>query len=151
MSYHLCLHVNKYYCNVMECFKVPIYKNLLTMFLIYYHYRHRESTSRSRSRSPVRRSRSRSRSHERHRDRARRINLISKRVIISNVPYEMKWQDIKDIFRKEGITKWMKKICKTYLKMSVFNSRYFDKLCNLNFTQLYCWISWIDLRFCWPS
>ncbi|XP_061172383.1 myelin expression factor 2-like isoform X1 [Saccostrea echinata] len=63
--------------------------------------RHRESTSRSRSRSPVRRSRSRSRSHERHRDRARRINLISKRVIISNVPYEMKWQDIKDIFRKE--------------------------------------------------
>lgn len=96
---------NKYYCNVMECFKVPIYKNLLTMFLIYYHYRHRESTSRSRSRSPVRRSRSRSRSHERHRDRARRINLISKRVIISNVPYEMKWQDIKDIFRKEGITK----------------------------------------------
>lgn len=95
----------KYYCNVMECFKIPIYKNLLIMCLIYYHNRHRESTSRSRSRSPVRRSRSRSRSHERHRDRARRINLISKRVIISNVPYEMKWQDIKDIFRKEGIPK----------------------------------------------
>ncbi|XP_071167436.1 myelin expression factor 2-like [Mytilus edulis] len=67
------------------------------------------SVSRSRSRSPVRRSRSNgSRSNsrspgrnERHRDRARRINLISKRIIISNIPYEMKWQDIKDIFRKE--------------------------------------------------
>jgi RNA recognition motif-containing protein len=40
---------------------------------------------------------------DRHRDRTRRINLISKRIIISNIPYEMKWQDIKDIFRKEGM------------------------------------------------
>ncbi|XP_033752005.1 myelin expression factor 2-like isoform X1 [Pecten maximus] len=58
------------------------------------------SPERSRSRSPIRRSGSRSPRRD-SRDRPRRINLISKRCIISNVPYEMKWQDIKDIFRKE--------------------------------------------------
>ncbi|XP_041364427.1 myelin expression factor 2-like isoform X1 [Gigantopelta aegis] len=51
--------------------------------------------SRSRSRSPIRRSRSRSPR------RRRSVNLMSKRVMVSNIPYEMKWQHIKDIFRKE--------------------------------------------------
>lgn len=28
--------------------------------------------------------------------------MNTKRVFVSNVPYEMKWQDLKDLFRKEG-------------------------------------------------
>ncbi|KAK3578292.1 hypothetical protein CHS0354_010496, partial [Potamilus streckersoni] len=58
------------------------------------------SISRSRSRSPINdRSRSRSRSPRRRGER--RGMVSSRRVIISNIPYDMKWQDIKDLFRKE--------------------------------------------------
>ncbi|KAL5004487.1 hypothetical protein ScPMuIL_017943 [Solemya velum] len=61
---------------------------------------HTDARGRSRSRSPIRRSRSRSpRRDDRGRDRRR--SLSSKRLVISNVPYELKWQDIKDVFRKE--------------------------------------------------
>ncbi|XP_064607753.1 myelin expression factor 2-like [Liolophura sinensis] len=63
-----------------------------------------ERYSRSRSRSPLDRSRSRSPGRNNHRDRERRrsnITVNTKRVFVSNVPYEMKWQDLKDLFRKE--------------------------------------------------
>lgn len=81
----------KYYYNVMECFKIFIYKNFLIMCFIYYYYRYRELIFRFRFRLLVRRFRLRLRFYERYRDRVRRINFIFKRVIISNVLYEMKW------------------------------------------------------------
>ena len=28
--------------------------------------------------------------------------MTTKRVVISNIPYDLKWQEIKDVFRKEG-------------------------------------------------
>ncbi|KAL8568797.1 hypothetical protein ACOMHN_000080 [Nucella lapillus] len=55
---------------------------------------------RRRSRSP-RRSRSRSRSRERDRSRKRFLTVTTSRIVVKNMPYEMKWQDIKDLFRKE--------------------------------------------------
>ena len=30
------------------------------------------------------------------------MNVSSTRVVVKNMPYELKWQDIKDMFRKEG-------------------------------------------------
>ncbi len=65
-----------------------------------------------RSRSPVRRSRSRSRSprdwkrerggSKRDRDDGERPVVNSKRVYVSNIPYEIRWQDLKDLFKNEG-------------------------------------------------
>ena len=48
------------------------------------------------------RSRSRSRGRDRSRDRPAGARLADKRVYISNIPYDSRWQDIKDLFRKEG-------------------------------------------------
>ncbi|CAL8098877.1 unnamed protein product [Orchesella dallaii] len=47
------------------------------------------------------RSRSRSRGRDRSRDRPAGARLADKRVYISNIPYDSRWQDIKDLFRKE--------------------------------------------------
>lgn len=54
-----------------------------------------ENPSRSRSRS-------RSRGRDRSRERPAGARLADKRVYISNIPYDSRWQDIKDLFRKEG-------------------------------------------------
>lgn len=48
------------------------------------------------------RSRSRSRGRDRSRDRPAGARLADKRVYISNIPYDSRWQDIKDLFRKES-------------------------------------------------
>ena len=45
----------------------------------------RRADSRERSRSP------------------RRVRIpTTKRVVVSNIPYDLKWQEIKDLFRREG-------------------------------------------------
>ena len=31
-----------------------------------------------------------------------RKNAVEKRVYVSNIPYEYRWQDLKDLFRNEG-------------------------------------------------
>ncbi|XP_076465671.1 myelin expression factor 2-like [Babylonia areolata] len=61
----------------------------------------RGSARRERRRSSPRRSRSRSRSRDRDRSRKRFVTVSSTRVVVKNMPYELKWQDIKDLFRKE--------------------------------------------------
>ncbi|GFN84117.1 myelin expression factor 2 [Plakobranchus ocellatus] len=54
---------------------------------------------RSRSRSPVRRSRSRSPRRNRN-DRPRNY-MCGRRVVVRNIPYEVRWQELKDMFRKD--------------------------------------------------
>ncbi|KAH9499229.1 Myelin expression factor 2 [Bulinus truncatus] len=56
--------------------------------------------SRSRSRSPVRRSRSRSPNRRNRNDRARPFTG-GRRVVVRNIPYEIRWQELKDMFRKD--------------------------------------------------
>lgn len=62
----------------------------------------RRSREIKRERVSVERSRSRSRGRDRSRDRPAGARLADKRVYISNIPYDSRWQDIKDLFRKEG-------------------------------------------------
>lgn len=60
-----------------------------------------------RSRSPVHikseGERDRDRKRSRSRSPRRPRNMTTKRCIISNIPYDLKWQEIKDLFRNEGI------------------------------------------------
>jgi len=58
----------------------------------------------SSSRSPVFRSRSRSpRDVKRHAsDRSDRGRDQKIRLFVSNIPYDMRWQDLKDLFREKG-------------------------------------------------
>ncbi|XP_064620082.1 myelin expression factor 2-like isoform X2 [Lineus longissimus] len=59
------------------------------------------SRSRSRSRSRDRDNRRDRRGRDREDRKPRTDNLKSKRVYICNLPYEAKWQDIKDLMKKE--------------------------------------------------
>ena len=58
--------------------------------------------SPKRSRSPTNKDRSRSRGRDRSKDRPANARLADKRVYISNIPYDVTWQNLKDLFRKEG-------------------------------------------------
>lgn len=60
----------------------------------------KQERARSRSRSPVRRSRSRSRSPRRRNDKPRTF-MGGRRVVVRNIPYEVRWQELKDMFRKD--------------------------------------------------
>jgi RNA recognition motif-containing protein len=71
---------------------------------------HEEGTGRARSRERDRHrrgdrpSRFQDRSPSGDRDRpARRGAPMERRVYISNIPYEYRWQDLKDLFRAEGL------------------------------------------------
>lgn len=68
--------------------------------------RERVSAERSRSRS--------SRGRDRSGDRPAGARLADKRVYISNIPYDSRWQDIKDLFRKEGMHICISVICLLY-------------------------------------
>lgn len=57
--------------------------------------------NRSRSRSDDH-ERSRSRGRDRSKDRPANARVADKRVYISNIPYDVRWQDLKDLFRKES-------------------------------------------------
>jgi RNA recognition motif-containing protein len=59
--------------------------------------------SRSPRDRPIKRERRRSGSGDRSRERPNRRGGISeRRVQISNIPYEFRWQELKDLFRDEG-------------------------------------------------
>uniref|UniRef100_A0A0B6ZNT3 RRM domain-containing protein n=1 Tax=Arion vulgaris TaxID=1028688 RepID=A0A0B6ZNT3_9EUPU len=57
-----------------------------------------QESLRSRSRSPVRRSRSRS--PKRSKNGTQRRFTGGRRIVVRNIPYDVKWQDLKDMFRK---------------------------------------------------
>lgn len=59
--------------------------------------RERDRTRRSDRQNPVK-SGSRDRSRERN-DRGRRVS--ERRIYVSNIPYDFRWQDLKDLFRTE--------------------------------------------------
>jgi RNA recognition motif-containing protein len=63
--------------------------------------------NRTRSRSP-KKERSRSRGRDRSNDRPANARLADKRVYVSNIPYDMRWQDLKDLFRNEGNSRNLK-------------------------------------------
>lgn len=58
------------------------------------------TSERSCSRSPVRRSRSQSPKKEKA-DRPRPF-MGGRRVVVRNIPYEVRWQELKDMFRKDS-------------------------------------------------
>ena len=48
-------------------------------------------------------SHSRERERERDRDRGGKKSAAERRVFVSNIAYEYHWQELKDLFRKEGM------------------------------------------------
>jgi hypothetical protein len=48
-------------------------------------------------------SRERERERDRERDRGGKKNSAERRIFVSNIAYEFRWQELKDLFRTEGL------------------------------------------------